>query len=147
MAFMRDKFSLSNHLCISPGTKVARSNSFQYHVCLSSGIHVKVCKQAFYQIHPIGKCRVKHLCEKLVSGVLFSGDEHAPLFSLSSLFQPSSHGNTNAPGFSQWRGVGGGGAAEQEGGQSRHLTQCKMSLMQNTHSKVNCSHRNKVFLK
>ena len=26
------------------GTKVARSNSFQYHVCLSSGIHIKVCK-------------------------------------------------------------------------------------------------------
>jgi len=58
------------------GTKVARSNSFQYHVCLSSGIHVKVCKQAFYQIHPIGKHHVKHLCEKLESGVLFSGDEH-----------------------------------------------------------------------
>ena len=55
---------------------MARSNSFQYHVCLSSGIHVKVCKQAFYQIHPIGKRHVKHLCEKLVSGVLFSGDEH-----------------------------------------------------------------------
>ena len=53
----------------------ARSNSFYYHVRLSSGDHVKVCKQAFYQIHGIGKRRVEHLCEKLVSGVLFSGDD------------------------------------------------------------------------
>ena len=26
-------------------------------------------------MHAIGKCRVEHLCEKLVSGVLLSGDE------------------------------------------------------------------------
>ena len=45
------------------------------HVRLSSGNRIKVCKQAFYQIHAIGKQRVEYLCEKLVSGVLFSGDE------------------------------------------------------------------------
>ena len=43
------------------GTKVTRSNSFQYHVRLSSG-NYEVCKQAFYQINAIGKCRVEHLC-------------------------------------------------------------------------------------
>ena len=26
-------------------------------------------------MHAIGKCRVEHLCEKLVSGILLSGDE------------------------------------------------------------------------
>ena len=45
------------------------------HGRLSSGNRVKVCKQAFYQIHAIGKQCVEHLCEKLVSGILFSGDE------------------------------------------------------------------------
>ena len=57
------------------GSGRVRSNSFFYHVHLSSGDQVKVCKQAFYQIHGIGKRRVECLCEKLVSGVLFSGDD------------------------------------------------------------------------
>ena len=54
--------------------KKARANSFYYYVRLSSGDLVKVCKQAFCEIHGIGKRRVENLCEKLVSVVLFSGD-------------------------------------------------------------------------
>ena len=55
--------------------KTPRRNSFKYHVRLSSGDHVKVCKLAFCQIHSIGKCRVENVCEKIAAGVLFSGDE------------------------------------------------------------------------
>ena len=55
--------------------KTPRRNSFKYHVRLSSGDHVKVCKLAFCQIHSIGKRRVENVCEKIAAGVLFSGDE------------------------------------------------------------------------
>ena len=51
-------------------------NTFHYYVRLSSGDLIKVCKQAFCEIHRIGKRRVENLCEKLVSGILFSGDNH-----------------------------------------------------------------------
>ena len=55
-------------------TKKARRNSFYYYIRLSSGDLVKICKQAFCEIHRVGKRRVENLCEKVVSGVLFSGD-------------------------------------------------------------------------
>jgi hypothetical protein len=55
-------------------TEKARRNTFYYYVRLTSGDLVKVCKQAFCEIHGVGKRRVEILCEKLVSGVLFSGD-------------------------------------------------------------------------
>ena len=45
-------------------------------VCLREGDQINVCKQAFCQIHAIGKDRVEILCKKVVSGVLFSGDNH-----------------------------------------------------------------------
>ena len=58
----------------SHSAKRARVNIFIYHVRLSNGDNTKVCKQAFCQIHGITKRRVEKLCTKLVSGVLFSGD-------------------------------------------------------------------------
>lgn len=55
-------------------TNAPRGNVFYYFVRLREGDRINVCKQAFCQIHAIGKRRVEVLCKKVVSGVLFSGD-------------------------------------------------------------------------
>lgn len=51
-----------------------RNNTFIYSVRLSTGNSVQVCKKIFQTVHAITKRRVENICEKLVSGVLFSGD-------------------------------------------------------------------------
>lgn len=51
-----------------------RDSSFRYFVRISSGDRVCVCKQAFCQLHAIGKRRTEDICNKLVCGTLFSGD-------------------------------------------------------------------------
>lgn len=52
-----------------------RANTFCYFVRNTHGERVHVCKQAFCQLHAIGKRRVEVISKKLVSGVLFSGDD------------------------------------------------------------------------
>ena len=52
-----------------------RRNTFSYFIRLSTGECVAVCKQAFCPVHAIGKHRVEVLCEKLATGVRFSGDD------------------------------------------------------------------------
>ena len=52
-----------------------RCNTFCYFVRLNNGYQVKVCKEGFCQIHAIGKRRVEVLCEKIASGIFFSGDD------------------------------------------------------------------------
>ena len=51
-----------------------RKSTFLYYVRSSNGTSVQVCKTVFQQILAISKRRVEKICEKLVSGVLFSGD-------------------------------------------------------------------------
>jgi hypothetical protein len=51
-----------------------RTNTFCYFIRNVSGERVKVCKEAFCNLHAIGKRRVEIISAKLASGVLFSGD-------------------------------------------------------------------------
>ena len=51
-----------------------RANTYRYFVRNVKGERIQVCKDAFCQLHTIGKRRVEVISTKLVSGVLFSGD-------------------------------------------------------------------------
>ena len=51
-----------------------RANTYRYFVRNVKGERIQVCKETFCQLHAIGKRRVEGISTKLVSGVLFSGD-------------------------------------------------------------------------
>ena len=51
-----------------------RSNTYRYFVRNARGEKIQVCKNAFCEVHAIGKRRVEVLSTKLASGVLFSGE-------------------------------------------------------------------------
>ena len=53
-----------------------RINTFLYFVLLTTGDSIQVCKKTFQTVHGITMRRVEKICEKLVTGILVSGDGH-----------------------------------------------------------------------
>ena len=51
-----------------------RSVTYQYHVRLTAGIELRVCKKAFCEIHCIDRKRVDGLCKKLSASEIIVSD-------------------------------------------------------------------------
>ena len=48
--------------------------AYNYHVCLSNGRRIQVCKKVFCEVHAIGRKRVENLAKSLTSGALVASD-------------------------------------------------------------------------